>query len=95
MTITLKDHQFNHLQDCCLSVMYHWDDIVDYLNAKSTIINDIAILDRSYIEMRLFKPICGGIALFGLQITRPFQLHLQGWNYRFALRKLRSEFLLL
>ena len=52
--------------------MCHLDDIADYLNANSTIINDIAILDRSFIEMELLKPIYGAIALLGLHITRPF-----------------------
>ena len=70
--ISLKDHRFNVLQDCCLSLMHHLDDIGDYLNANSTIINDIPILDRSFIEMELLKPIYGAIALLGLQITRPF-----------------------
>ena len=72
MAISLKDHRFNCLQDCCLSLMYHLDEIADYLNANSTIINDIDILDRSFIEMELLKPIYGAIALLGLHITRPF-----------------------
>ena len=52
--------------------MHHLNYIADYLNANSTIINDIAILDRSFIEMELFKPIYGAIALLGLHITRLF-----------------------
>ena len=52
--------------------MYHLNDIADYLNANSTIINDIAILDRSFNEMELLKPIYAAIALLGLNITRPF-----------------------
>ena len=72
MVLPLKDHWFNCLQDCYLSLMYHLDDIADYLNVNSTIINDIAILDRSFIEMELLKPIYGAIALLGLHITRPF-----------------------
>ena len=63
---------FNCMQDCCLSLMHHLNDIADYLNANSTIINDIAILDRSFIEMELLKPIYGAMALLGLHITRPF-----------------------
>ena len=43
--------------------MHHLNDITDYLNAKSTIINDITILDRSFIDMELLKPIYGAIAL--------------------------------
>ena len=52
--------------------MHHLNDIADYLNANSTIINDIAVLDRSFIEMELFKPIYGAIALLGLHIARLF-----------------------
>ena len=52
--------------------MHHLNDIADYLNANSTIINDIAILDRSFIKMELLKPIYGAMALLGLHITRPF-----------------------
>ena len=62
MAISLKNHRFNRLKDCSLSLMYHLDDTADYLNANSTIINDIAILDRSFIEMELLKPIYGAIA---------------------------------
>ena len=69
MVLPLKDHWFNCLQDCYLSLMYHLDDIADYLNVNSTIINDI---DRSFIEMELLKPIYGAITLLGLHITRPF-----------------------
>ena len=57
MAISFKDHWFNRLPECCLSLMYHLDDIADYLNANSTIINAIAIIDRSFIEMELLKPI--------------------------------------
>ena len=53
--------------------MHNLNDIADYLNANSTIINDIAILDRSFIEMELLKPNYGAIALLGLNITRPFR----------------------
>ena len=52
--------------------MHHLNDIADYLNANSTIINDIAILDKSFIEIELLRPIYGAIALIGLHITRPF-----------------------
>ena len=52
--------------------MHHLNDIADYLNANSTIINVIAIFYKSFIEMELLKPIYGAIALLGLHITRPF-----------------------
>ena len=61
MAISLKDHRFNCLQDCCLSLMYHLDDIADYLNANSTIIRDIATIHRIFIDMELLKLIYGAI----------------------------------
>ena len=67
-----NNHLFNRLQDCCLSLMHHLNDIADYLNANSTIINNVAILDRSFSEMEFLKPIYGAIAFLRLHITRPF-----------------------
>ena len=52
--------------------MHLLNEIADYLDANSTIISDIAIFDRSFIEMELLKLIYGAIALLGLHITRPF-----------------------
>ena len=52
--------------------MHHLNDIADYLNANSTIINNVAILDRSFSEMEFLKPIYGAIAFLRLHITRPF-----------------------
>ena len=51
--------------------MHHLNDIADYLDANSTIITDIAILD-SFIEMELLKLIYGPIAPLGLHMTRLF-----------------------
>ena len=61
------------MQDCCLSLLHHLNDIANYLDANSTIIDDIAIVDKSFIEMKLLKPIYEAIALLGLYITRPFR----------------------
>ena len=84
MAISLKDHRFNRLQNCCLSLMYHLDDIADYLNANATITNDIDILDRSFIEMGLLKPIYGAIAFLGLHITKPFRTLLIDPSTRYS-----------
>ena len=50
--ISLKDHRFNRLNDCALSLIYHLDDIANYLEQYTNIINGISILDRSFIEIR-------------------------------------------
>ena len=73
--------------------MHQLNDIADYLNATYTIINDISILDKSFIEMELLKPIYGAIALLGLHITRPFHtLLIDPSNTYFALMVSLKDF---
>ena len=71
-SISLKDHRFNRLNDCATSVLYHMDDIANYLDQFCTIINGITILDRSFLEMEVLKPIYAAISLVGLHILKPF-----------------------
>lgn len=72
--IALKDHRFNRLNDCCLLALYHFDDIAEYLGKFEHITNNMAILDRSFIDMGdVLKPIFCATALIGHHITRPFQ----------------------
>ena len=52
--------------------LYHMDDITNYLDRFSTIINGITILDRSFLEMEALKPIYAAIGLAGLHILRSF-----------------------
>ena len=68
-SISLKDHRFNRLFDCCLSVLYHFEDIKSYLDTFSNIINGIAILDRSFLDMELLQPIFCAV---GVHFTRPY-----------------------
>ena len=42
--LTLKDHQFNRLNDCCLVFMYHIDDIAECLMKFEHITNNHAII---------------------------------------------------
>ena len=56
--------------------MHHLNDIADYLNANSTIINNVAILDRSFTEMEFLKPIYGAIAFLGCTSPDHFILYL-------------------
>ena len=73
MSLSLKDHRFNRLQDCCLSLLYHLDEISDYLTKYTNIVNGITVLDRSFVEMEILKPIFTAISLLGVHITHPFQ----------------------
>ena len=66
-TIFLKDHRFNRLNDCCLVFLHHFDDIAEYLMKFDSITNNMAILDRSFIDL-------GDVlkTILGHHITRPF-----------------------
>ena len=68
----LKDHRFNRLFDCALTVLYHLDDIRQFLDKFGNIINDITILDCSFYDMELFKPLFCATALIGIHIGQPF-----------------------
>ena len=48
------------------------DDIKLYLDKFSNILNNIAILDRSFLDMELLKPIFCATALIGLHFTGPY-----------------------
>ena len=48
------------------------DDIKLYLDKFSSILNDIAILDISFLDMELLKPIFCATALIGLHFTGPY-----------------------
>ena len=73
MSITLKDHRFNRLSECCEALVYHIDDIANYLDQFRNVVNGISILDRSFVEMPILKPIFCAVALVGIHITKPFQ----------------------
>ena len=68
----MKDHRFNRLGDCAMSLLYHLDDISQFLDKNGSILNDIAILDRDFLEMEVLKPIYAAISLIGIHVTRPF-----------------------
>ena len=73
MSLSLKDHRFNRLQDCALACLHHLEDISSYLETFPIINNGIAILDRSFVDMEILTPILATISLLGVHITRPFQ----------------------
>ena len=71
-SLSLKDHRFNRVFDCCLHILHHLDDIKLYLDTYSNILNDIAIFDRSFLNMEILKPIFCAAALVGIHFTRPY-----------------------
>ena len=68
MSLSLKDHRFNRMNDCALTVLYHLDDIDAYLEKYQSVINGISILDRTFVDMNILKPIFNAIALVGIQL---------------------------
>ena len=73
-TIALKDHRFNRLNDCCLTALYHFDDISEFLQKFESVTNNMAILDCSFVGMgNVLKPIFCATAVLGHHIMRPFQ----------------------
>ena len=66
MSLSLKDHRFNRLGDCAMTLLYHLEDIASYLEKFSNIVNGITVLDRSFVEMEILKPIFAAIGLLGI-----------------------------
>ena len=71
-SLSLKDHRFNRVFDCCLHILHHLDDIKLYLDTFSNILNGIAIIDRGFLDMEILKPIFCAAALIGIHFTRPY-----------------------
>ena len=71
-SLSLKDHRFNRIFECCLRVLHHLDDIKLYLDTYQNILNGVAILDRTFLDMELLKPIFCATALIGIHFTSPY-----------------------
>ena len=71
-SLSLKDHRFNRLFECCIRVLHHIDDVKDYLDTFSDIMNTVAILDRSFLDMELLKPILCAVSLINIHFTGPY-----------------------
>ena len=71
-SISVKDHRFNRIFNCCIHILYHVDDIKLYLDTFQNILNGIAILDKTLLGLELLKPIFCATALVEMHFTRPF-----------------------
>ena len=68
----MKDHHFNRIFENCLHVLlHHLDDIKLYLDTYQNILNGVAILDRTFLDMELLKPLFCATALIEIQFTSP------------------------
>lgn len=88
-SISLKDHRFNRLFECCYSLVHHIDDIKLYLDKFGNVLNNLSILDRNFLDMELLQPIFCATSLVGLHITGPFMKLLMnnGTTYSVLLEK--------
>ena len=76
-SLSFKDHRFNRIFECCLSLIYHLDDIKSYLDEFRNIINGVSILNRAFLDMEILKPILCAAALMGVHITKPLMNIIQ------------------
>ena len=72
-SLSYKDHRFNRLFKCCMVLVHHIDDISSFLDTYRNTVNGISILDRSFVEITLLKPVFCAVVLLGINITFPFQ----------------------
>lgn len=75
-TVPFKDQRFNRLFECCIALIHHLDDIANFLEKYKNVVNNISILDRSFVQMSLLKPIFCAVALTGIHITKPYEAFL-------------------
>ena len=54
-TLSLEDSQLNRLPDYCIRIFYLIDDIASYLKKYSDILDDVAIIDCSFVEIEILK----------------------------------------
>ena len=65
-------HRSNRLSECALTLLYHLDDISKYLEKFTNIVNDMSILDRTFTDMEVLKPIYAALGLLGIHILKPY-----------------------
>ena len=71
-SLSLKDHRFNRVSDCCTNILYHLDDISRFLDIHKGIVNGLAVLDRTFIDMEVLKSLFCASSLIGIHFANPF-----------------------
>ena len=71
-SLSPKDHLFNVINDCALTVLYHMYDNTNYLDRFSNVINGVTVLGRGILEMEVVTSIYTAISLVGLHILKFF-----------------------
>ena len=72
-SLSLKNHRFNHIFECCYSLVHHKNDIKSYLEKFSSVVSGLSIIDRSFLNMEVLKPIFCATSLIGIHIAGPNQ----------------------
>ena len=71
-SLSLKDHRFNRVSNCCTNILYHLDDISRFLDIHKGIVNGLAVLDRTFIDMEVLKSLFCASSLIGIHFANPF-----------------------
>ena len=83
-SLSLKDHRFNRLSEYALTILYHLDDIGNYLDKFRSIVNGISMLDRTFADMEVLKPIYAVLALLGVHILKPYHYLLMDQTTKYS-----------
>ena len=71
-SVSLKDERFNRLTLTCAVALYHYDDVVSFLEKYEHVTNQLACIVRSFQDLNFLKVLfCVG-ALIGLHLVDPF-----------------------
>ena len=73
-SLSLKDYRFNRISECAIALLYHLDDIGKYLGKFTNIVNGMSILDRTFADMEILKPIYAALGLLGIHILKPLPI---------------------
>ena len=62
----------NMIIECALALLYHLDDTGQYQDKFTNIINVMSVLDRTFVDMEILKPIYVALGLLGINILKPY-----------------------
>ena len=71
-SVSLKDERFNRLTLTCAVAIYHFDDVVSFLDKFQHVTNQLACIVRCFIELDILKVMFAVGALLGLHLVEPF-----------------------
>ena len=66
MSHSQKDCRFNRIFECCYTLVHHIDDIKMFVDKFPNIINGLSVIDRTFLDMEILKPLFGATSLLGI-----------------------------